>query len=132
MLGEEVGEPPRRRRHDAELTPGRQFGAVGEDDLRMLSQDVLGDLAPVGSQRMIARGNHEKRDTRQSFEGQRVRNDRKRSDHADAALSLEHGLDGTSERFDVDPKRNARVLLPKLGGNLRDCVDRIEHVDHDR
>jgi len=29
MLGEEIGQPPRRRRHDAELASGRQFRAVG-------------------------------------------------------------------------------------------------------
>ncbi len=52
--------------------------------------------------------------------------------NSDAALSVEHRLDGSSQRFDVYPQRDARKFLPKLGGDLRDSIDWIEHVDHDR
>ncbi len=47
MFGEEIGKPPSQGRHDAEFAAFGQIGAVGQNDLRMLRQHVLGDLSLV-------------------------------------------------------------------------------------
>src|SRR5712672_3370887 len=96
----------------------------------MFSKNFLGNLASIGSQRMITGSNHEKRNTGQPLIGQRIRNRRERSDDADAATAVEHGFNGSAERLDIDAERHSRVFLPKLLGHLSNRVDRIEDVNH--
>jgi len=57
-----------------------------------------------------------------------VRNDRKLS-ATPMRMSVEHRLTAPPSVFDVYPQCDAREFCPTLGANLRNRIDRIEHVE---
>src|SRR5260221_37706 len=61
---------------------------------------------------------------------QPILNHGQRSHHPGARTAVKHGLDGSSERLDIDAERHARVILPKPLALLVDRVDRLEDADH--